>query len=119
MVKRWCNLCDVDITISPASADETARSHCHNTIDSTILSSKVEEENITEWLASAEKTSKPKLLYSASRDGWNASDFHRMCNGKGVTVTVVKSSDGYIFGGYTDVEWGGGGVWKSSVESFI
>jgi len=43
-----------------------------------------------------------------------------MCDGKGVTVTFVKSSDGYIFGGYTDVAWGGeGGVYKSFVESFM
>ena len=47
------------------------------------------------WLPSA---SVPKLLYRASRDGWNASDFHRTCDGKGATLTVVKSSDGYIFG---------------------
>ena len=59
-----------------------------------------------EWLASSGKTETPKLLYRASRDGWDASDFHRICNDKGATVTVVKSSDGYIFGGYTDVAWG-------------
>ena len=33
-----------------------------------------------------------------------------MCDGKGATVTVVKSSDGYIFEGYTDVAWGYGDV---------
>ena len=61
----------------------------------------------------------PVLLYRASRDGWDASDFHGMCNGKGATVTVVKSSGGYIFGGYTDVAWsGGGGRYRSSSESF-
>jgi len=111
------SLCNVDGTMSPSS-DETARSHCDN-IDSTILSSKVEEENITEWLASAGKTSTPKLLYRASRDGWGASDFHRMCDGKGATVTVVKSSGGYIFGGYTDVAWSGRAQYKSSAESFL
>jgi len=73
----------------------------------------------------------PVLLYRASRDGWDASDFHGMCNGKGATVTVVKSSGGYIFGGYTDVAWSGEAedshedsndvvqVFKSSTESFL
>ena len=80
----------------------------------------VEDEKIKEWLASAGKTSEPKLLYRASRDGWDASDFHRMCDGKGATVTVVKSSGGYIFGGYTDVAWGqSDGQYKSSTESFM
>ena len=86
---------------------------------SNIMLSKVDEEKIVEWLESVEKTETPKLLYRASRDGWDASDFHRMCNGKGATVTVVKSSGGYIFGGYTGVAWGESGGWKSSAESFL
>jgi len=104
--------------------DEMEHSLCCSNIESTIISSMVEEEKITEWLKSAGKTSEPKLLYRASRDGWGASDFHRMCDGKGATVTVVKSSGGYIFGGYTEVAWSGvawsGGVgYKSSTESFL
>ena len=109
--------CTVDSTMTP-SDDDTACSHCHN-MDSTILSSEVEEENIMEWLESAGKTETPRLLYRASRDGWDAYDFHRMCDDKGATVTVVRSSDGYIFGGYTDVAWGDDGEWKSSTESFL
>ena len=62
---------------------------CCSGIESTIISSMVENEKITEWLASAGKTSEPKLLYRASRDGWGASDLHRMCDGKGATVTVI------------------------------
>jgi len=43
-----------------------------------------------------------------------------MCDGKGATMTVVKSSGGYIFGGYTDVAWGqSDGQYKSSTESFM
>ena len=85
--------------------DETVRSLCRSDIKSTIISSKVEDVKISEWLASVGKKSEPKLLYLASRDGWDASDFHRMCDGKGATLTVVNSSGGYIFGGYTDVAW--------------
>jgi hypothetical protein len=111
-------LCNEDSTIIPSNNNDTARSRCHN-IKSNIISSKVDKEKITEWLASAGKTSEPKLLYRASRDGWSASDFHRMCDGKGATVTVVKSSDGYIFGGYTNVAWEEKGRYKSSAESFL
>eukprot|EP00957_Ditylum_brightwellii_P211825 15366643-Ditylum_brightwellii.AAC.2 len=42
-----------------------------------------------------------------------------MCDDEGATVTVVKCSDGYIFGGYTDVAWGQSGEWKSSAKSFM
>jgi len=88
---------------------------------SSIITSTSDRVKIKEWLASAGKTSKPRLLYRASRDGWDASDFHCLCDGKGATVTVVKSSDGYIFGGYTDAAWGGtsAGTYKPSTVSFL
>jgi hypothetical protein len=38
-------------------------------------------------------------------DGWNAIDFHRRCDEKGATLTIVKTSDGYVFGGYSDQSW--------------
>jgi len=38
---------------------------------------------------------------------------------KGATIAVVKDSDGYIFGGYTDVAWGMNSVYKPSSISFL
>eukprot|EP00979_Chaetoceros_neogracilis_P003672 scaffold652_cov188-Chaetoceros_neogracile.AAC.18 len=89
------------------------------TIESTIITSMDDKYKIKEWLASAGKTEQPKLLYRASRDGWTAADFHAMCDDKGATITVVKSSDGYIFGGYTDVAWGTDNDYKFSSVSFL
>ena len=34
-----------------------------------------------------------------------ASDFHKHCDGKPNTVTIIKKA-GYIFGGFTDIPWG-------------
>ena len=45
------------------------------------------------------------LLYRGSKDGWDASDFHRLCDKKGPTVTLVKSSAGRVSGGFTTVSW--------------
>jgi BTB/POZ domain-containing protein KCTD9 len=42
---------------------------------------------------------------SAVRDGWTARDFHSKCDGKGATLTLVRSKEGYVFGGYTAVPW--------------
>ena len=42
--------------------------------------------------------------WRAKTDGWAASTFHRNCDGKGPTVTIIKVGS-YIFGGYTDVSW--------------
>jgi hypothetical protein len=90
-----------------------------STIESTIITSIDDEEKIKEWLASAGKTEQPKLLYRASRDGWSGADFHRMCDRKGATIVVAKSSAGYIFGGYTNVVWGMNGGYKLSSVSFL
>ncbi|XP_044167035.1 uncharacterized protein LOC114949488 isoform X1 [Acropora millepora] len=42
--------------------------------------------------------------WHAKTDGWAASTFHRNCDGKGPTVTIIQVGS-YIFGGYTDVSW--------------
>ena len=51
-----------------------------------------------------------QLIYRASRDGFKAKSFHTKCDGKVKTLSVAQSSDGYIFGGYTDVAWDSSGV---------
>ena len=45
------------------------------------------------------------LLYRGSRDGFEASYFHSRCDGLPNTLTIVKSTNGNIFGGYTTIPW--------------
>jgi len=45
------------------------------------------------------------LIYRGTRDGFGAKDFHRECDGVAKTVTIVKTTNGNIFGGYTDLSW--------------
>lgn len=45
------------------------------------------------------------LLYKASRDGWDAIDFHKLVDGVEGTLVIVKNSLGRVFGGFTDVAW--------------
>jgi len=47
------------------------------------------------------------LLYQASRDGFKASDFHSKVNGIRGTLTLIKTIDNFVFGGYTEADWGG------------
>jgi len=51
------------------------------------------------------KVPKMKLLYSGKRHGMSAGDFHRLCDGKGPTLTVVRSSIGHILGGWAEQSW--------------
>ena len=51
-----------------------------------------------------------KLLYRASEHGYTAKSFHEYCDDKGPTLAIIKSSGGWIFGGYTTKSWGGFGI---------
>ena len=53
---------------------------------------------------------------SAVRDGWKAGDFHSKCDGKGATLTLVRSEEGYVFGGYTAVPWTSPSSWGTCVR---
>ena len=44
--------------------------------------------------------------YRATEHGWDAPTFHSRCDFKGPTVTLVEV-DKFIFGGFTDLDWGG------------
>ncbi len=73
--------------------------------NSDILTSWYHDSCITKWLKEANAGSQPKLLFRASINGWSVNDFHSHCDRKGPTLTIIKTSEGYIFGGYNDQSW--------------
>eukprot|EP00026_Physarum_polycephalum_P009941 Phypoly_transcript_10080.p1 GENE.Phypoly_transcript_10080~~Phypoly_transcript_10080.p1 ORF type:complete len:401 (+),score=76.55 Phypoly_transcript_10080:70-1203(+) len=46
------------------------------------------------------------LVYKATRDGFSKVDFHRICDNKGPTVTLILTDKGHLFGGYAPISWG-------------
>ena len=86
-------------------------------MDSDVITDEGHVDSIEEWIGKAEFA--PKLLYRASRDGWFAKDFHRLCDGKDATLVAVRSTDGYVFGGYTDISWDCSGNYRSSSKCFL
>ncbi len=46
-----------------------------------------------------------KLLYRASKDGFNGGAFHSRCNSIKKTITIIKTTNSCVFGGYTDEAW--------------
>jgi len=46
-----------------------------------------------------------RRLYSASTDGNTSMAFHKKCDGKGATITVVESRTGKVFGGFSSRPW--------------
>jgi hypothetical protein len=85
--------------------------------DSKIISY-LEYKQLKKWLKEVNRTKVLNLLYRATRDGWKAKDFHSRCDDKGATLTIIKTSKGYIFGGYSDHSWRSGS-YKTSNEAFM
>jgi hypothetical protein len=81
-----------------------------------VILSRLQVDMILGWLG---KQTNLELLYRASRDGWRVTDFHSECDNKGATVTVIKSTGGYVFGGYADVAWSSCGQWLPSSNAFL
>ena len=60
-----------------------------------------------------------ELLYKKSRDGNSYKTFHQLCDNKGPTLTLIKSSEGFVIGGYTPLNWDTNSSWKSDNETFL
>jgi hypothetical protein len=59
------------------------------------------------------------LIYRASQDGFEAAKFHAKCDNKPNTLIIIKTTNGNVFGGYTDQSWSGNDSWKADPNSFI
>ncbi len=59
------------------------------------------DDKLREWCGDYEW----KLLYRASEHEYSARSFHECCDDKEPTLIVIKSSGGWIFGGYTTQSW--------------
>ncbi|KAG9284219.1 hypothetical protein G9A89_002028 [Geosiphon pyriformis] len=61
-----------------------------------------------------------KLLLRGSRDGFTQADFHRLCDDKGATISVIKvKGTGQIIGGYNPQSWHSMNKWLEGKGSFI
>ncbi len=71
--------------------------------DSKIIVDTQYDNYLKEWLG----VYKWKLIYRSSKNGFTAKSFHKYCNYYSPTLVVIKSRDGWIFGGYTTQLWNG------------
>ena len=71
-------------------------------LPNTQIVSQQYDDKLREWCGSGYKW---KLLYRASERGYSAESFHKCCDNKGPTLIIIKSIEGWIFGGYTTRLW--------------
>ena len=107
----------LDCLLTAFGLDATPTNH----VDSTILNESSHIRALLGFLPDDDNDASKGLvlLYRGTRDGLNAKAFHRLCDNQGPTVTVVKSSEGYIFGGYSDLAWACQAGWSSSTKAFL
>ena len=60
-----------------------------------------------------------ELLYRATRDGFGAAAFHSKCDNHANTLTVVKSSLGFVFGGFTSQLWNNCTCYRSDAAAYL
>jgi hypothetical protein len=60
---------------------------------------------LTVEFESPAKEVKLTLLFRASEHGFLASEFHRLCDGKGSTITLVKAVNGRMAAAYNGQSW--------------
>lgn len=72
-------------------------------MDSAFLS-KEQKNQLMDWLRQSSKSS-ATLLYRGSTHGYQASQFHSLCDNKGATLTVVQTTSGHVIGGYNSQSW--------------
>ena len=75
---------------------------------SSIINRNIEKETaIINWIE--EKTNKNiisfELIFKMSENGSNCKDFHKYCDNKGPTLTLIKTKNNRIFGGFTPLNW--------------
>ena len=60
-----------------------------------------------------------KQIYKASRDGFLAANFHAKCDGQSNTLTIIKSTNGNVFGGFTTKPWSQINNYVNDSDAFI
>ena len=60
-----------------------------------------------------------KQLYKASVNGWNASTFHKLCDGKGATITIATLEDRRFIGAYSPISWGTTNGYINNLNTFL
>ena len=88
-------------------------------IEKKIFNSKINinETLVKSWLNNREFSA--TLLFRMSEDGDQFKTFHEKCNNKGITITFIETTDGLIFGGYTELEWDNSNKYKNDKSTFI
>ncbi len=78
----------------------------------------IERFEMDERLTPVKDYFKDNILYRGSVDG-SACSFHQRCDNKGPTLTLIRCTCNYIFGGYASEPWTSTGNYSVANNSFL
>jgi hypothetical protein len=87
--------------------------------DSTIIKDAGGIIMLHEWLEEDDQDGEFSLLYQGTRDGITGEAFHSKCDNKGCTLTVIETTCGKVFGGYSNTAWSSTGDDKVANKAFL
>ena len=110
----------LDSTYKPEKGNLLPARHLLPNVDSVLLTAQQ-----AEWIGQhikqiSGKQYQLKLWYRGSQDGLNQDNFHRLCDNKGATLTVIHpAGNQQLLGGYTALDWDTTGGWKTTNKVFL
>jgi hypothetical protein len=86
---------------------------------SVIIKNERHDHFLSGWLKEEYSRLNVTLLYRGTRDGLSHTDFHRMCDNEGHTITLVETTCGKIIGGYSNADWDSYSQYKVANKAFL
>ena len=125
IINEMKELSKKDIIIEPKldNNNENKIQNCEGKINpilkpnSTIISDDLFKQ-LNIWI-NPFKSLKFELIFTASINGDDHSNFHKFCDGKGPTITLFKGKNGHIFGGYLTVPFSSDGKYHYDDKAFL
>ena len=105
------NILEITHPIDSLSLSETGR------IGSLIVTKPEEVKLLRTWCGPG--MFKFKLLYRGTKDGFSSEVFHKKCDEIMPTLTIIKSHNNKVFGGYSDQSWKSTSNYKTSNNLWI
>ena len=91
-----------------------------NLFQDSIIVKLDEKKIINDWLDPYnEKDITSEILFRSNVDGDNSNTFHTKCNGKGPTITFIKTTTGKRIGGFASISWASTNGYRADPEAFI
>ena len=89
-------------------------------MQSQIIENKIQISLLKSWLPFNNKNNlKCKLIYDAQRDGDKASTFHKLCDNKNSTLTIISTSDNKKIGGFLSKSFGSNKGFINDNDAFL